>query len=149
MVTGYGLIDGRRVCIFSQDPTIFDGQIGEVYADKILKIYDLAMKTGVPLIGIYDSTGPRWKEGIVTAHMQAQILRAATRASGLIPQIAVVAGDAAALRGRDVLVAGGAGAVGSTVAQIGKVLGLHVVASAGSAAMPMRATQAMSGSSSS
>ena len=83
--------------MFSQDPTIFDGQIGEVYADKILKIYDLATKTGVPLIGIYDSTGPRWKEGIVTAHMQAQILRAATRASGLIPQIAVVAGDAAAL----------------------------------------------------
>ncbi|WP_288863846.1 carboxyl transferase domain-containing protein [uncultured Corynebacterium sp.] len=97
VVTGYGLIDGRRVCVFSQDPTIFDGQIGEVYADKILKIYDLATKTGVPLIGIYDSTGPRWKEGIVTAHMQAQILRAATRASGLIPQIAVVAGDAAAL----------------------------------------------------
>lgn len=97
VVTGYGLIDGRRVCVFSQDPTIFDGQIGEVYADKILKIYDLATKTGVPLIGIYDSTGPRWKEGIVTAHTQAKILRAATRASGLIPQIAVVAGDAAAL----------------------------------------------------
>ena len=97
VVTGYGLIDGRRVCVFSQDPTVFDGQIGEVYAEKMLKIYDLATKTGVPLIGIYDSTGPRWKEGIVTAHMQAQILRAATRASGLIPQIAVVAGDAAAL----------------------------------------------------
>ena len=97
VVTGYGLIDGRRVCVFSQDPTIFDGQIGEVYADKMLKVYDLATKTGVPLIGIYDSTGPRWKEGIVTAHLQAQILRAATRASGLIPQIAVVAGDAAAL----------------------------------------------------
>lgn len=97
VVTGYGLIDGRRVCVFSQDPTIFDGQIGEVYAEKVLKIYDLATKTGVPLIGIYDSTGPRWKEGIVTAHMQAQILRAATRASGVIPQIAVVAGDVAAL----------------------------------------------------
>lgn len=97
VVTGYGLIDGRRVCVFSQDPTIFDGQIGEVYAEKMLKVYELATKTGVPLIGIYDSTGPRWKEGIVTAHMQAQILRAATRASGLVPQIAVVAGDAAAL----------------------------------------------------
>ncbi|OFO34002.1 acyl-CoA carboxylase subunit beta [Corynebacterium sp. HMSC075D04] len=97
VITGYGLIDGRRVCVFSQDPTIFDGQVGEVYCEKILKIYDLATKTGVPLIGIYDSTGPRWKEGIVTAHMQAQILRAATRASGLIPQIAVVAGDVASL----------------------------------------------------
>ena len=61
VITGYGTIDGRQVCVFSQDPTIFDGQIGEVYADKILKIYDLATKTGVPLIGIYDSTGPRWK----------------------------------------------------------------------------------------
>ncbi len=97
VITGYGLIDGRRVCVFSQDPTIFDGQIGEVYGEKVLKVYELATKTGVPLIGIYDSTGPRWKEGIVTAHVQAQILRAATRASGLIPQIAVVAGDAAAL----------------------------------------------------
>ncbi|OEY13416.1 acyl-CoA carboxylase subunit beta [Corynebacterium sp. BCW_4722] len=97
VVTGYGLIDGRRVCVFSQDPTIFDGRMGEAYAEKILKIYDLATKTGVPLIGIYDSVGARWQEGIVTAHMQAQILAAATRASGMVPQIAVVAGDVASL----------------------------------------------------
>ncbi|AQQ14523.1 putative propionyl-CoA carboxylase beta chain 5 [Corynebacterium glaucum] len=97
VITGYGLIDGRRVCVFSQDGTIFDGGVGEVYAEKMLKIYELATKTGVPVIGIYNSAGPRWQEGIVTAHMQAKLLRAASVASGLIPQIAVVAGDTAGL----------------------------------------------------
>lgn len=97
VVTGYGLVGGRRVCVFSQDGSLFDGAVGEVYAEKVLKIYDLATKTGVPVVGIYDSAGPRWQEGIVTAHMQAQILRAATRASGLVPQIAVVAGETATL----------------------------------------------------
>lgn len=97
VVTGYGLVEGRRVCVFSQDGSLFDGAVGEVYAEKVLKIYDLATKTGVPVVGIYDSAGPRWQEGIVTAHMQAQILRAATRASGLVPQVAVVAGETAAL----------------------------------------------------
>ena len=97
VITGYGLIDGRRVCVFSQDGSIFDGAVGEVYAEKMLKIYELATKTGVPVIGIYDSAGPRWQEGIVTAHMQAQILRAAAQASGLIPQVAIVAGETASL----------------------------------------------------
>ncbi|EEI15945.1 acyl-CoA carboxylase subunit beta [Corynebacterium lipophiloflavum] len=97
VVTGYGLIDGRRVCVFSQDPTIFDGALGEVTAEKILKIYDLATKTGVPLVGIYDSAGPRMAEGIVAGAMQAKLLRAATAASGLIPQIAVVAGPTSSL----------------------------------------------------
>ena len=97
VITGYGLIDGRRVCIFSQDPDIFNGAIGEVYAEKMLKLYDLATKTGVPIIGIYDSAGPRWQEGIVTAHMQAKLLRAATQASGLVPQIALIAGEVATL----------------------------------------------------
>ncbi|WP_257159405.1 acyl-CoA carboxylase subunit beta [Corynebacterium cystitidis] len=92
VVTGYGQIGGRRVCVFSQDPTIFDGQLGEVYAEKMLKIYELATKTGVPLVGIYDSSGPRFQEGVVTAAMYAKLLRAATEASGLIPQIAVIAG---------------------------------------------------------
>ena len=97
VVTGYGLVDGRRVCVFSQDSTIFDGALGEVHAEKILKIYDLATKTGVPLVGIYDSTGPRVAEGIVTAAMHARLLRAATTASGLIPQIAVVVGETSSL----------------------------------------------------
>ena len=97
VVTGYGLIDGRRVCVFSQDASIFDGTVGEVYAEKVLKLYELATKTGVPLVGIYDSAGPRIQEGVVAAAMQARILRAATQASGLIPQIAVVAGPTAGL----------------------------------------------------
>ncbi|WP_115685189.1 acyl-CoA carboxylase subunit beta [Corynebacterium senegalense] len=97
VITGYGLIDGRRVCVFSQDATIFDGAVGEVYAEKVLKLYDLATKTGVPVVGIYDSVGPRVQEGVVAAAMQAKILRAATQASGLIPQVAVVAGPTAGL----------------------------------------------------
>ncbi|WP_311356427.1 acyl-CoA carboxylase subunit beta [Corynebacterium riegelii] len=97
VVTGYGLVHGRRVFAFSQDSSLFDGAMGEVYAEKILKLYELATKTGVPVIGIYDSVGPRFQEGIVTAHMQAKILRAAAQASGLVPQIAVVAGDTASL----------------------------------------------------
>lgn len=97
VVTGYGLVHGRRVFVFSQDSSLFDGAMGEVYAEKILKLYELATKTGVPVIGIYDSIGPRFQEGIVTAHMQAKILRAAAQASGLVPQIAVVAGDTASL----------------------------------------------------
>ena len=62
VVTGYGTIDGRRVCVFSQDGEIFDGTMGEVYAEKLTKIYDLAIKTGVPIIGIcllYTSPSPR------------------------------------------------------------------------------------------
>ena len=97
VVTGYGLVHGRRVFVFSQDSLLFDGSLGEVYAEKILKLYELATKTGVPVVGIYDSVGPRFQEGIVTAHMQAKILRAAAQASGLVPQIAVVAGDTASL----------------------------------------------------
>ncbi|AWB83510.1 acyl-CoA carboxylase subunit beta [Corynebacterium liangguodongii] len=97
VVTGYGLIDSRRVCVFSFDATIFNGTLGEVTAEKILKIYELATKTGVPIIGIYDSVGARVTEGIVSAAMQAKLLRAATTASGLIPQVAVVAGAATEL----------------------------------------------------
>lgn len=105
VVTGYGLVHGRRVCAFSHDASIFDGAIGEVYAEKILKLYELATKTGVPVVGIYDSVGPRWQEGIVTAALQARLLRAAGQASGLVPQIAVVAGAAASLASLTVPVA--------------------------------------------
>lgn len=97
VVTGYGLIDGRRVTVYSHDSSIFDGQMGEVYAEKILKIYDLAIKTGVPVIAIHDSTGGRLQEGVVTAAMSARILRKATEASGVVPQISVVAGEVVSL----------------------------------------------------
>lgn len=105
VVTGYGLIQGQRVFVFSQDATIFNGAIGEVYAEKVLKLYELAAKTGVPVVGIYDSAGPRYQEGIVTAHMQAKILRAASQASGLVPQIAIVAGDTSSIAATTIPVA--------------------------------------------
>lgn len=97
VVTGYGLIDGRRVTVFAHDSSIFDGQLGEVYAEKILKVYDLAIKTGVPVIAIHDSTGARLQEGVVTAAMMAKILRKAQEASGVVPQISIVAGEVASL----------------------------------------------------
>ncbi|MEH0146508.1 carboxyl transferase domain-containing protein [Corynebacterium sp. Q4381] len=105
VVTGYGLIQGQRVFVFSQDATIFGGAIGEVYAEKVLKLYELATKTGVPVVGIYDSAGPRYQEGIVTAHMQAKILRAVSQASGLVPQIAIVAGDTSSIAATTIPVA--------------------------------------------
>ena len=98
VVTGYGLVDGRRVCVFSQDDTVFDGALGEVYAEKILKVYDLAAKTGVPVVGVYAGTGPRLAEGVVTLGMYAKLFKAAADASGLVPQIAVVSGSVQGLQ---------------------------------------------------
>lgn len=66
VVTGYGTIDGRKVCVFSQDGAIFGGALGEVYGEKIVKIMDLAIKTGVPLIGINEGAGARIQEGVVS-----------------------------------------------------------------------------------
>ncbi|MDO5512147.1 acyl-CoA carboxylase subunit beta [Corynebacterium sp.] len=99
VVTGYGTINGRKVCVFSQDATVFDGSLGEVYGEKIIKVYDLAIKTGVPIIGIHEGAGARVAEGIVTLSMYSKILARTTTASGLIPQIAVVAGHTAGLHG--------------------------------------------------
>lgn len=93
VVTGYGTISGQKVCVFSQDVTVFDGTVGEVYGDKLTKLYDLALKTGVPVVGIYESAGPRVQEGIVTLAMYSRIMARMTAASGLIPQVAVVVGD--------------------------------------------------------
>lgn len=92
VVTGYGTINGIRVCIYSQDRSIFDGSFGEVHGEKILKIVELSIKTGVPLIGIIDSSGPRIPEGIISLSLQTKLLAALTRASGLVPIISVVAG---------------------------------------------------------
>jgi propionyl-CoA carboxylase beta chain len=65
VVTGYGTVDGRQVCVFSQDFTIFGGSLGEVYGEKITKVMDLAMKTGCPIIGINEGAGARIQEGVV------------------------------------------------------------------------------------
>ena len=99
VVTCYGTINGRKVCVFSQDSTIFDGALGEVYGEKIIKVYDLAIKTGVPIIGIHEGAGARVAEGIVTLSMYSKILARTTTASGLIPQISVVTGHTAGMHG--------------------------------------------------
>ncbi|MDO4910290.1 MAG: carboxyl transferase domain-containing protein [Corynebacterium sp.] len=93
VVTGYGTINGTRVCVFSQDRSIFDGRIGEVHGEKILKVIELATKTGVPLISILDGAGSRAAEGIITLDQQAKILAGFTQASGLIPLVTLVLGQ--------------------------------------------------------
>lgn len=93
VVAGYGTVEGRKICVFAQDSTIFDGQLGEVHGEKIIKVIELAAKTGVPLIGFHEGAGARLVEGIVPLALQARILRLLTRASGLVPHIAVLSGE--------------------------------------------------------
>lgn len=95
VVTGYGTVDGRQVCIFSQDGTVFDGTVGEVHAEKLVKVMELALRSGVPLVGVHDSTGARVKEGVVSLGMAARLYRLRTRMSGVVPQISVIAGPTA------------------------------------------------------
>jgi propionyl-CoA carboxylase beta chain len=95
VVTGYGTIDGRDVCIFSQDATVFGGSLGEVYGEKIVKVQDLAVKTGRPLIGINDGAGARIQEGVVSLGLYSKIFRNNIVASGVIPQISLIMGAAA------------------------------------------------------
>jgi propionyl-CoA carboxylase beta chain len=95
VVTGYGEIDGRRVCLFSQDFTVFGGSLGEVFAEKIVKVMDLALKTGVPLVGINDSGGARIQEGVVSLGGYGDIFYRNVQASGVIPQISGVLGPCA------------------------------------------------------
>lgn len=95
VVTGYGTIDGRDVCIFSQDATVFGGSLGEVYGEKIVKVQELAIKTGRPLIGINDGAGARIQEGVVSLGLYSRIFRNNILASGVIPQISLIMGAAA------------------------------------------------------
>jgi acetyl-CoA carboxylase carboxyltransferase component len=95
VVTGYGTIDGRKVFVFSQDFTVFGGSLGEVFAEKICKVMDLAMKMGAPLIGINDSGGARIQEGVVGLGGYAEIFWRNVMASGVVPQISVIAGPCA------------------------------------------------------
>src|SRR5213082_3997087 len=83
VVTGYGTIDGRQVCVFSQDFTVFGGSLGEVFGEKICKVMDLAMKIGCPVIGINDSGGARIQEGVVSLGLYGEIFFRNTRASGV------------------------------------------------------------------
>ncbi|TCO65616.1 acyl-CoA carboxylase subunit beta [Actinocrispum wychmicini] len=92
VVTGYGTIDGRPVCLFSQDVTVFGGALGEVYGEKIVKVMDLAIKTGRPVIGINEGGGARIQEGVVSLGLYGEIFMRNTRASGVIPQISLIMG---------------------------------------------------------
>lgn len=95
VVTGYGTVDGRQVCVFSQDFTVFGGSLGEVYGEKITKVMDLAMKTGCPIIGINEGAGARIQEGVVSLGLYGEIFRRNVHASGVIPQISMIMGNCA------------------------------------------------------
>ncbi len=95
VVTGHGTIDGRKVVVFSQDFTVFGGSLGEVFAEKICKVMDLALKMGCPIIGINDSGGARIQEGVVALAGYADIFYRNVYASGVVPQISLVAGPCA------------------------------------------------------
>jgi acetyl-CoA carboxylase carboxyltransferase component len=95
VVTGYGLVNGRQVCAFSQDFTSMGGTLGEMHAQKICKVMDLAMRTGVPLIGLNDSGGARIQEGVDALHGYGSIFFRNSCASGVIPQISAIMGPTA------------------------------------------------------
>jgi len=95
VITGYGTIDGRPVCVFAQDFTVFGGSLGEVFGEKIVKIMDLALKTGCPVIGINDSGGARIQEGVVSLGLYGEIFYRNVQASGVIPQISLIMGPCA------------------------------------------------------
>jgi propionyl-CoA carboxylase beta chain len=95
VVTGFGTIDGRPVCVFSQDVTVFGGSLGQVYGEKIVKIIDFALKTGCPIIGLNEGGGARIQEGVVSLGLYGEIFRRNTHASGVIPQISLIMGAAA------------------------------------------------------
>jgi acetyl-CoA carboxylase carboxyltransferase component len=95
VITGWGTIDGRKVFVFSQDFTFFGGSLGEVYAEKICKVMDLALATGAPLIGLNDGGGARIQEGVAGLAGYGYIFDRNVRCSGVIPQISVIAGPCA------------------------------------------------------
>jgi propionyl-CoA carboxylase beta chain len=95
VVTGWGTIDGRLVYVYSQDFTVFGGSLGEVHAEKIVKIMEMAMKNGAPIIGLNDSGGARIQEGVVSLAGYSDIFLRNTLSSGVIPQISAIMGPCA------------------------------------------------------
>lgn len=95
VITGHGTVDGRPICIFSQDFTVFGGSLGEVFAEKICKVMDLSLRMGVPCIGLNDSGGARIQEGVVSLGGYAEIFYRNVMASGVVPQISLIAGPCA------------------------------------------------------
>src|ERR671926_183661 len=95
VVTGHGLVDGRRVFVFAQDFTVFGGSLSETHAEKICKVMDAAMRVGAPLVGLNDSGGARIQEGVVSLGGYADIFLRNTLASGVVPQISCIMGPCA------------------------------------------------------
>jgi propionyl-CoA carboxylase beta chain len=95
VVTGYGTVDGRPICVFAQDFTVFGGSLGEVFGEKIVKVMDLALKTGCPVVGINDSGGARIQEGVVALGLYGDIFYRNVMASGVVPQISLIMGPCA------------------------------------------------------
>ena len=95
VVTGHGTIDGRRVCVFSQDFTVFGGSLGEVMSEKMCKVMDLAARIGCPVIGINDSGGARIQEGVVSLGAYGDVFVRNVKCSGVIPQVSLIMGPCA------------------------------------------------------
>ncbi|WP_406129870.1 acyl-CoA carboxylase subunit beta [Streptomyces sp. NBC_00989] len=95
VVTGYGTVDGRPVCVFAQDATVFGGSMGEAFGEKTVALMELALKTGCPVVGLNDSGGARIQEGVNSLALYAELVRRNVKASGVIPQISVVLGPCA------------------------------------------------------
>jgi propionyl-CoA carboxylase beta chain len=95
VVTGHGLVDGRRVFVFAQDFTVFGGSLSETHAEKICKVMDMAMRVGAPVVGLNDSGGARIQEGVVSLGGYADIFLRNTLASGVVPQISCIMGPCA------------------------------------------------------
>ena len=97
-MTGHGAIDGRSVFVYAQDFTVFGGSLSEAHAEKIVKVMDLALENGAPIIGLSDSGGARIQEGVVSLGGYADIFLRNTLVSGVIPQLSLVLGPAPAER---------------------------------------------------
>jgi len=95
VITGWGTVDGRKVFVFAQDFTVMGGALGEVFAEKIQKVMDMALSVGAPLIGLNDGAGARIQEGVVSLYNYGRIFRKNVQASGVIPQISVILGPCA------------------------------------------------------
>jgi acetyl-CoA carboxylase carboxyltransferase component len=95
VVTGFGKIEGRMVCVFSQDFTVFGGSLSEVMGEKMSKLMDVAMKTGCPIIGLNDSGGARIQEGVTSLAGYGDVFLRNTLASGVVPQLSVIMGPCA------------------------------------------------------
>ena len=95
VITGWGTVDGRKVFVFSQDFTVFGGALGEVFAEKIHKMMDLALRTGAPVVGLNDGAGARIQEGVVSLASYGGIFRRNVQSSGVVPQISVILGPCA------------------------------------------------------